>query len=58
MVSKLERIKYCNIEVELFTTKIEGIEFGLTKNEEDKSINLQPSSTLAFYEPWDGEYYT
>ena len=58
MVSKLSEIEYCNIEVKLFEIEIDGFKFGLIPDEESKMIELQPSSTIAFSEPWDGEYYT
>ena len=58
IVSKLNEIEYCNIEVKLFEIEIDGFKFGLIPNEESKMIELQPSSTISFSEPWDGEYYT
>jgi hypothetical protein len=39
-------------------TLIDGFVFGLIPNEEDQTLNLQPSSTISFQEPRDGEYYT
>jgi len=45
-------------ELNLFQTKIDGVVFGLVPAEEIESIELQPSSTIAFHEPWDGEYDT
>lgn len=32
--------------------------FGLVVNEEIEAVDLQPSSTISFHEPWDGEYDT
>lgn len=58
LVQSLGAVEYCDIEVELFETEIEGIKFGLIPNEEAESIDLQPSSTISFQAPWDGEYYT
>ena len=58
MVTQLGEIEYCNIEVKLFEIEIDGFKFGLIPNEESKMIELQPSSTISFSEPWDGEYYT
>lgn len=58
MISKLGEIEYCNIEVKLFEIEIDGFKFGLIPNEKLKIIELQPSSTIAFDEPWDGEYWT
>jgi len=58
MVSELGEIEYCDIEIKLFEIEIEGFKFGLVPNEEAEMIELQPSSTISFEEPWDGEYYT
>jgi len=49
---------YNNIEIKVFQTIIDGIAFGLIPNSETNTIDLQPSSTISFSEPWDGEYYT
>lgn len=57
-VAEFEEIEYCDIEIKLFQTEIDGYIFGLIPNEKDKSIDLQPSSTISFQEPWNGEYYT
>lgn len=58
MVSKLGKIEYCNIEIKPFEIEIDNFKFGLIPNEESMMIELQPSSTIAFSEPWDGEYWT
>ena len=58
LVDLLGPVEYCNIEVELFETKIDGIRFGLIPDPEFGFIQLQPGATIAFYPPWDGEYYT
>ena len=58
MVRGLGTVTYKDIAVQLFQTVIEGIVFGLVPDEEYEGIELQPSSTIAFFEPWDGEYYT
>lgn len=57
-VSKLGEIEYCNIEIKPFEIEIDGFKFGLIPNEESEMIELQPSNTIAFGEPWDGEYDT
>ncbi|RDC65169.1 hypothetical protein [Adhaeribacter pallidiroseus] len=57
-ISELGRFKFKNIEVKPFKTEIDGIAFGLIPNDECQMIELQPSSTIAFSEPWDGEYCT
>lgn len=54
----LGKLNFRNIEVKPFSTIIDGIEFGLIPDDETQSIELQPSSTIAFFEPWDGEYDT
>lgn len=58
LVSELEDVEYKDIYVKLFQTTIDGIVFGLVPDVENETIELQPSSTIAFSEPWDGEYYT
>ena len=57
-VAELGEFEYCDIEVKLFQIEIDGFIFGLVPDEEFNSIVLQPSSTISFQEPWDGEYYT
>lgn len=58
MVKELGKVTFCDIEVKLFSTLIDDVEFGLIPNPEFKCIDLQPSSTIAFTEPWDGSYST
>lgn len=58
LLAPLGPLNFRNIELKPFSTTIDGIEFGLIPNDETQSIELQPSSTIAFFEPWDGEYYT
>ncbi|MBK3520029.1 hypothetical protein [Carboxylicivirga marina] len=58
LISELGNFIYKDIKVKPFKTTIDGIEFGLVPNEEIQMIELQPSSTIAFGEPWDGEYDT
>ncbi len=58
LLLELGKVEYKNIAVKPFKTIIDGIEFGLIPNEEVKMIELQPSNTIAFGEPWDGEYDT
>jgi len=58
MVDELGEVEYQDIAVKPFRTEIDGIEFGLIPDDETQSIELQPSSTIAFFKPWDGEYDT
>lgn len=58
MVAELGGVKYQDIAVKPFQIEIDGIVFGLIPDENTKSIELQPSSTIAFSAPWNGEYYT
>lgn len=58
MISELGKIEYCNIEIKPFEIEIDGFKFGLIPNEESEMIELQPSSTIAFAKPWEGEYCT
>lgn len=57
-VAELGQVTYGNIEVDAFEIDIDGIKCGLIPNEESVSIDLYPSNTISFQEPWDGEYYT
>jgi hypothetical protein len=57
-IEKLGNVTYTDIEVKPFQSTVDGVVFGLVSNEEHKAVELQPNSTIAFYEPWDGEYYT
>ena len=58
MVAELGDFEFHDIEIKLFQTKIDNITFGLIVDEVSGTINLQPSSTISFQEPWDGGYYT
>jgi hypothetical protein len=57
MVYELREIEFQDIEIGLFQTQIDDMVFGLILDEENSTICLQPSSTISFQEPWDGEYY-
>ena len=57
-IADLGLADYHDIEIELFQTLIDGQIFGLVANEQAEMIELEPSSTIAFGELWDGEYYT
>jgi hypothetical protein len=57
-IEKLGNVTYTDIEVKPFQSTVDGVVFGLVSNEEHEVVELQPNSTIAFYEPWDGEYYT
>jgi formate hydrogenlyase regulatory protein HycA len=58
LLTDLDIVKFNDIVVEPFETKIDNIIFGLIPNYEYGFIELQPNSTLAFGEPWDGSYST
>ncbi|MCY2962143.1 MAG: hypothetical protein NT069_00575 [Planctomycetota bacterium] len=51
-------VEYCDIAVNLFSTWIDGVEFGLVADSESGVVNLHPNSLITFSEPWDGEYFT
>ena len=61
MIKKLGRVTYGDIEVSLFSVRINGHLFGLidaSEPEEDYyMIELVPNG-LAFFPPWDGTYET
>jgi hypothetical protein len=58
MVAALGPYEFGDIRVRPFVTMIDDEEFGLVPDEEYECINLQPSMSIAFYAPWDGEYDT
>lgn len=58
LITELGDINFKDISVKPFKTVIDKIEFGLIADEESQMIELQPSSTIAFSEPWDGGYHT
>jgi hypothetical protein len=58
MIKELGNTSFCDVELETFEINIDGIKCGLIANEESVSIDLYPSNTISFQEPWDGEYYT
>lgn len=58
MINELGAIEFGDIEIKPFETIIDGHTFGLISDEESGFIELQPNSTIAFGEPWDGSYYT
>ncbi len=58
MIDEMGTVEYCDIQVKPFQTTIDGIVFGLVANEQHKIVNLEPSSTISFHEPWNGEYDT
>jgi len=58
LVAELGKITFCNVELETFEVIINGIKCGLIPNYEFNTIDLCPSNTISFQEPWDGEYFT
>ncbi len=57
-IDELGNFEFGDILIKLFQTEIDGIVFGLVPASDNSSVELQPSSTIAFMPPWDGEYYT
>lgn len=61
MLAQLGPLTYCDVEVKLFSTRIDGQEFGLVDasvaEEDYRSVELVPNG-LAFFPPWDGTYET
>jgi hypothetical protein len=47
------------IEVEPFTTKVEGVTFGWVATEYDGmyALHVEPGDFIAYYAPWDGLEY-
>jgi hypothetical protein len=47
------------IEVEPFTTKVEGVTFGWVATEYDGryALHIEPGDFIAYYAPWDGLEY-
>ena len=58
MISELGEFNFGDIEVKPFQTTIDGFSFGLIPREEYETVDLDPSSTISFHEPWYGEYDT
>nr|WP_042286946.1 hypothetical protein [Nonlabens ulvanivorans] len=58
LLQPLGKLKFRSIKVKPFSTIIDGFEFGLIPDDEIQTIELQPSSTIAFSAPWNGEYDT
>lgn len=58
IIKELGTLDFRDIEIKIFQTELDNITFGLVVDDESEVINLQPSSTISFQEPWDGEYYT
>lgn len=58
MISELGKTEFADIEVKPFQTIIDGVIFGLVPDEEHETVNMEPSSTISFQQPWNGEYYT
>jgi len=57
-LSELENYKFSNIQIKPFKISIDSIDFGLIPNYESGMIEMQPSNTIAFSAPWNGEYDT
>ena len=58
MIEALGPYEFGDIKVRPFLTMIDNVEFGLVPDLESECISLEPSSTIAFYAPWEGEYDT
>lgn len=57
-ISELGEITYSDIRVKPFSLVIDDITFGLIPDDLIESIELEPSSTISFHAPWNGEYET
>jgi hypothetical protein len=57
-LSKLGDVEFKDIYIKPFQTVIDGYVFGLIPTLDSDGLELQPSSTIFFHEPWDGEYDT
>ncbi|RAW02200.1 hypothetical protein [Pseudochryseolinea flava] len=57
-IKELGPTVYKDICVKPFQTMIDGFVFGLIPDEASRVVDLEPSSTISFSWPWDGEYYT
>jgi hypothetical protein len=58
LIQDLGEVRYGDIIVKPFHTLIDVVVFGLVPNEKFQTIELEPSSTISFHAPWDGEYDT
>ena len=61
-LAKLGTVSFCDIKIVPFSIEKFGVEFGLIKGvpeETDESwFTVEPGNYMAFYPPYDGEYYT
>ena len=59
MVDSLGDVDFCDVEIALFSTSIDGHEFGLfdESDEDGPRAELRPNDFL-FTPPWDGSYDT
>lgn len=57
-LSEFEEVEFGDIEIKPFQTEIDGTVFGLIPDDEIEALNLEPSNTISFMAPWDGEYDT
>lgn len=60
MIKELGTVRYCNILVKPFNVQIDNHTFGLIAISDPnyERVELHPSNTIAFTDPWDGEYDT
>lgn len=57
-INEIGAVTFRDIKVKPFKVTIDGHVFGLVPNKEFKTVDLEPSSTISFSWPWDGEYNT
>lgn len=59
-IKELGQIRYCDIHVKPFKLEIDSYTFGLIAFDDPdyERVELHPSNTIAFSEPWNGEYET
>ena len=64
-LASIDEPYFCDINIEPFSVKRSGIEFGLipldaefVEEDEDTPLEVQPGNYMAFYPPWNGDYDT
>jgi len=62
-LAELGEVSFESIEVKPFAIERYGVTFGLIvkepqEEEEPWTVIAEPGNYMAFYPPWDGEYYT
>lgn len=63
LLDDLGDIEFCDINVSPFSYNSHDTTFGLIpvppeEDDDDWNVIAEPGNYMAFYPPWDGDYYT